>query len=833
MNATTSPAVPLFFAAGAGAFAGLIGDLPLSPYVALAVLAAIAAIATKERLSRALSLPLLALAVSAAAGAWQRDLGVMRASSLPSTLAVYEGVVDDVLFSATGHTRFVIDVDGALLPSAAAADADADAEAEAAAAAVDAAADAAADAAVGAAAPVPTALDATLGVVVQPGVATDVRPGDRVRVRGFARGFAPASSPGELDAAKLALARGLDARLSVSRPFDVAVMARAEEARVFANARIALRDRLSTLLPPRLAGLELALLVGDTSFLDEEQRDIYRRVGAGHLLAVSGLQVSLIALLLERFALLVLMMTPLGRRGRGRALATAAALAGVWAFVLLCGAPPSAVRAGAMASAVLFAALVGRRARAFDAIGIAGLVTVLASPASVLDPSFLLSYGAVLGLAATTVRDDQIADDTSASPSRVSLLRAMATVIIASVGAGVVTMPLSAWLFGEIAPAGLIANIVLVPLATVVQVPALALGLLGALLNTGWIAWLGAQAALFLEAVAAGLGDLLPAVRPVPATSGLSATLLVAVALWFAAALARKRRKQMIVTFAAAAVVLYAASREPSGIRIAVLPVGQGDGAVIEMPDGTVMVVDAGGTHDGRFDPGRDVVVPFLKRRGIDEVDVMVASHPHPDHVGGLPSVARAFPVRAFWHNGAHVGPLMQRALDALARDADVDVNVKTTPALLGTHRFGDATVEVLAPAPAEGTPTYPELDANDNSLVLRICLGTTCALWGGDIETLGEGLLLERHGPEALRADVVKAPHHGSRSSSTAPFVAATGAKHVIFCTGRDNGFGFPHEEVVARWQAASARLWDTARHGEITIFLTGEAVDVHGFTD
>ena len=797
-----SAAVPLFFAAAAGAFAGLLSALPALPLAVLALLAAAPAAVARGAFARALALVALSFCLGASAGAWQRQAAVARLAALPVEPAVYQGIVTDVLFGATGNTRIIVDIEGALVRTAR------------------------------------VALHARLEVVALPGVGMGVSPGDRVRVHGLARPFPPALSPGEFDAEKLALARGLHARVVVAAPFDVVIVERAADLAVFARARLALRARLAELLPPRLAGLELALLVGDTSFLSDEQREIYRRVGAGHLLAVSGLQVSLIALLLQRAALIALLSTSLGRRGRGRVLASLAALVGVWAFVCLCGAPPSAARAGAMASAVLLGSLLGRRAGAFDAIGIAGLVTVLLSPASVLDPSFLLSYGAVLGLAVSAGGDDAILDDVSAGPS---LARTLATIAIASIGAGIVTLPVSAWLFGEIAPAGLIANIVLVPLATIVQVPALALGLLGAVADTAWIAWLGAQAALLLEAVAAGLGDLLPGVQLVPAPTGAMAAVLVGCAALFAFGLARRQRALMIASTVATLLLLATASIEPAGVRVTVLPVGQGDSAVFEFPNGTVMLVDAGGSYDSGSrkarDPGLDIVVPFLARRGIHAIDIMVLSHPHPDHAGGLPAVARAMPVRALWHAlgpGPLEGPLLRPVLLALPKDA----RIQTTPALLGVHRLGDnVTVEVLAPAPAEGTAGYPELGANDNSLVLRICLkgaqeeagAATCALWPGDIEALGEGLLLE--GGKVLAASVVKAPHHGSRTSSTSALVAAAGAQHVIFCTGRDNSFGFPHQETALRWRAAGARAWDTAVHGELTIYLAPEGATVRPF--
>jgi competence protein ComEC len=153
---------------------------------------------------------------------------------------------------------------------------------------------------------------------------------------------------------------------------------------------------------------------------------------------------------------------------------------------------------------------------------------------------------------------------------------------------------------------------------------------------------------------------------------------------------------------------------------------------------------------------------------------------------------------------------------------------IRSTPQLLGRHEMGGATVEVLAPAPVEGTPTYPELHANDNSLVMRVCFEGACALLPGDLETLGEDLLLESVGAERLRADVVKAGHHGSRTSSGDPFIAATGARHVVFCTGRHNTVGFPSPEVRTRWRTAGATTWDTAVHGETRFTLRGGDVSV-----
>src|SRR5690606_31139655 len=136
-------------------------------------------------------------------------------------------------------------------------------------------------------------------------------------------------------------------------------------------------------------------------------------------------------------------------------------------------------------------------------------------------------------------------------------------------------------------------------------------------------------------------------------------------------------------------------------LRITALPVGQGDGAVFELPGGEVFVVDGGGVWDERTDPGGRVVLPFLARRGIERVDVVVLSHPHPDHLLGLLPVVESVPVRELWHPGyGREHPLMRRLLDAAERRGVV---VRTARGLLGRHHLGDVTLEVLAPAPSDG----------------------------------------------------------------------------------------------------------------------------------
>jgi competence protein ComEC len=807
------PLVVLFLGAIVGAGVGL-SAAPLAVTAvggALGVIGLVAASTGRHPASRSTGVLVGVVVVAALAGAIEAAQHTRTAAALPGddVVAVIEGVVVDDRVADEGR-RWLVRIDGVVD--------DGHGGVRAARGSV----------AVSVFSP---------GLVAGRGVV--VGAGDRVRLRGRLLRPGPALSPGTFDAATLARARAIHATLALHDDADVAVIARGD-APWLVRARLALRERLLAQVNPRFAGLLLALLIGDTSLFDDEQDTAYRHVGAGHLLAVSGLQVTLLAVVLRRLAAGVLVLVPvLGRGWRAQRAAAVLALVGVWAFVGLCGLPPSAVRAAVMASAVMFGAVVGRRVLLVDALAAAGLLTVLASPTSVQDAGFLLSYAAVLALAATSVDAPSSSAEASAGAWGAQLWAAVASfkpAVVASLTAGFATLPLSAWLFGQVAPAGLVANIVLVPVASTLQLPALLCGVVGAVIDVGWITWCGGQAALLLEALVFGLAELLPGVRAIEPPSVVMAGLLVLASLAVGALVMSGRLRVALVATTATMALLVVQGLEPRALRVSFLPVGQGDGVVVEFPDGPVMVIDAGGrvpfdptmSEAGRaevlMEPGRRVVVPFLQRRGIERVDVMVVSHPHPDHAGGLLAVARAMPVDALWIAGdvERPGRLMRPLLAAVGQE-----RVRSTPALLGRHEIGGAVVEVLAPAPVEGTPTYPELHANDNSLVLRICFEGACVLLPGDLEQLGEDLLLEQVGAEGVRAAVVKAGHHGSRTSSSPPFVVATGARHVVFCTGRHNTFGFPSPEVAARWRSAGAAIWDTAVEGETRFELRGG--DVH----
>jgi competence protein ComEC len=201
------------------------------------------------------------------------------------------------------------------------------------------------------------------------------------------------------------------------------------------------------------------------------------------------------------------------------------------------------------------------------------------------------------------------------------------------------------------------------------------------------------------------------------------------------------------------------------------------------------VLVDGGGTFPGGPDPGERDVAPLLLDLGIRSLAVVVISHPHPDHILGLASVAAAVPVERVVTGEAPFGP------EALAAIATLPPLSRLRPGE-GWERAGVRFEAVSGPV--------GDMTENDASLVLRVTYGATALLFTGDVEVAGESAALA--GGRPLAADVVKVPHHGSRTSSTAPFVEAVHPRWAAISLGAGNRYGFPHPEPVERWREIGA---------------------------
>lgn len=610
----------------------------------------------------------------------------------------------------------------------------------------------------------------------------------------------------------------------------------------------------------------VAMVLGDRRGLDQGLRGAFADSGVAHVLAVSGLHIGLVAWLC--FGLLRRLLSlcgPLARRIDAEIVAAPLAAILAIAFALITGARISTLRAVAVATIVLAGLARARRVRVIDALGVVAVALVLADPQVVTEVSFQLSFAAATTLSIALGRREEGLAFTE--PRRWSRVHApLIALVRASCWAQLATAPLVAWWFGEFAPAGLVANLTVVPLVEFIVVPVALLGLGLSSLAVGLGSWLIAIAKWTAgwvvdtaEAFAVVLGPL--DVGVVSTLEVVLASSVVIAALAAARGVITRRHAALVAT-AFAVLVVGGRAVEPIRLPRAAAPlviefvdIGQGDAALISWPDGSHWLIDTGGLPYVEPRPGesaaarrarasfpaRRVLLPLLRVRRVKSLAVIVLSHRHPDHYGGLQALLGEVEIGEIWLPGDTASSLSvaasHPALDhasasaPVANTSDLDALLGAqmrrgtrvrTPAL-GRQELGDdLAMEVLAPAYggvyAVGDPV---MSVNDNSLVIAIERAGTRVLFAGDLEEEGEERLVEAG---YARADVVKVAHHGSPTSSTPQFVAAVGARLAIISCAKGNGFGFPSAAVLARWRDAGTTVARTDVWGTIRVEIDGD---------
>ncbi|MGC5291080.1 ComEC/Rec2 family competence protein [Micromonospora sp. DT231] len=557
-------------------------------------------------------------------------------------------------------------------------------------------------------------------------------------------------------------------------------------------------------LPDDPGGLLPGLIVGDTSRLPPSVEEDFQATGMTHLNAVSGSNVAIVVgavLLLARW----------GRAGPWLAVGLCGvALVG---FVILVRPSPSVVRAATMGAIGLAALAAGRPRAALPALAAAVTVLVLVDPELAGDPGFALSVLATGGLLLL------------AAPWRDGLRRrgvppGLAEALAVPAAAQVACGPVVAGISGTVSLVAVPANLLAVPAIA----PATVLGVLAAMVSPIWppgaefLAWLASWPAWWLVVIARQ-GARLPG-GTLPWPGGVPGALLltvVTVALLIAVRRPLVRRLVAVVGVAsvlgALPVRLVFAGWPPPGWVVVVCAVGQGDAVVLPVAPGRAVVVDAG--------PEPGAVDGCLRRLGVREVPLLVVSHFHADHVGGVAGVFRGRRVGAVL-TPSSTDPESGRDLVRAAATAGRSALLTTVAG--ARHPVGGVDLLVLGPPyPLAGTRSDP----NNNSLVLRATVDGVRILLPGDAEAEEQHALLARAAPGHLRADVLKVAHHGSAYQDPG-FLDAVRPAVALVPVGAGNTYGHPNPSLLARLNRGGARVLRTDTDGDLAAVRAGPGLAV-----
>ncbi len=585
-------------------------------------------------------------------------------------------------------------------------------------------------------------------------------------------------NPGGFDYERWLFAQGIDATGYVRAP---------ETAQRLADGwhlnrwRDAVAGAIAEQLDGRPAqGVIVALAVGERRWISDSQWDTLRATGTAHLVAISGLHIGLVGLLAGMLAGRLWRLSAAACRlwpARLPAVATGM-LAGI-AYALLAGFTLPTQRALVMLLVPALALLARRRIRPWHGFGVALAAVLLWDPFAPLSAGFWLSFGAVAVL---------LAAGTDRAPAG-WLRTALWTQLVVSVGLLPVSVP---WL--QTVPwTSPLANLIAIPVVGLVVVPLTLLGTAVLLLapNVTLPLELAAELMAWVLAVLDWLTALLPA-------AGAAAAPVWALVLAVLGTLLLVLPRGLPGRWLALPLLLPlllaspALDRPGEALRLTLLDVGQGSAAVLEA-GGEALVYDTGPVS-GSFDAGALALVPYLQSQGYRQVRWLIVSHGDTDHSGGTETLLRHFGVLDA-RVGEPVAALGKRA--ACVRGERID--------------WQGVQLEFLWP-PIAG------LGGNDGSCVLRATAAGISILLTGDIGARIERRLVSEQA-EALSAEVLLVPHHGSRHSSSADFVQAVAPRYALVSAGYRNRYGFPRPEVVARYREVGAQLLETAAEGAIRV--------------
>ncbi len=632
--------------------------------------------------------------------------------------------------------------------------------------------------------------------------------------------------------------------------------------RVFESRR-AFHSFIDSHLGPFRGGLVKALVTGDRSAIDGASRDRFARAGAAHLLAISGLHVGFVALVCYsslvwglRWALPQRLLVASRLWTMPDRLASAATLIFIVYYTLFVGARTAAVRAALMIGVHLMARIMERGRDGMHSLLLAAFLILAWRPASLFEVDFLLSFGAVTAMlfyyrpaapgdVVSSIPVEQVSPDADvvrvplekwwhhARREGQRLSRVLGELAVMTLLATAATAPISAAVFHRVSMVGLVTNLLFVPLTAFWIVPA---GLLAYLLHLVWaplavplLHFAGMGAGLLLTGVTWSAALTISFIEVAPPAPLLIASFYGGLVFLLVCVPLRTSRRLICIGLL---LLLFIGTLTWSGrwqadgrLHMGFLDVGQGGATLLVLPDATTVLIDGGGSYRSSANIGKRVVRPTLLSLGLRRIDVMILTHPHPDHLNGLIGLLEEMPVGEVWDAWEAFPSEAYGKFRRLIAERGIPRKFVIPSA--EPIRFGSVGFQVLHRGEGRGAGSNAEV--NNDSLMLRVVFGEISLLLTGDLEAKGEQRTLNRWG-EKIRSTVLQVPHHGAATSSTETFLDAVQPKVAVISVGLNNRFRHPSPKVVGhlRYIRPETLLRRTDRNGSVWLRTDGHVLQV-----
>ncbi len=572
------------------------------------------------------------------------------------------------------------------------------------------------------------------------------------------------------------------------------------------------------------ANFLVGLLLGDRTDISSEIKKAFTNTGTIHVLAVSGSHIALVVVVI--YVLLGILRIP----QKPKILLT---IVGIIYYMFLTGATPPIVRSSLMGIVVLLAKYFQYRMSVYNALGLSGVILLAFDPVQLLDVGFQLSFSAVFSMVYFYPKIETVLYKI---PEKIRMFKIWKFTIInpllqlfgVSLAAQVGTLPFTAYYFGQVSIISLLANLIIVPLVEIIVTIGLTSAILGiiSLYISSCFNEVNNLIAMFTLWSVQRVSEVPYAVVST-ATFGMKETIFYSgfVLALFNLNNAKIVRRTFLVIFACVTFFLILSlfsSTEQKKLRVTFLDVGQGDAAFIQFPSGENILIDAG-PKTFKYDAGEKVVAPFLRKNGISIIDAIIISHPHSDHLGGVPFLLKEFQVKSVIDPNQRASSSLYNEYEQLAQQTEF------LHATAGNIFSKIPNVRWYELHPAEqfldtdSSDGYSDL--NDASVVFKLQYGETSFLFTGDAEISAEEHIVEIY-TDFLQSDVIKAGHHGSITSSCEEFLKYVKPKEVVVSVGKFNKFRHPSAEVLERYKNLGTHIHRTDEEGAIIFESDGKEI-------